>query len=322
MKTLRTVSLCMFMAFILLVVPSLFAQEETFGLSDADFELFTAANAATTEVDSFAFDFTASYSLTGAGEDGDGIANLTGSGVLGGGDNPVFELAVTGEVKEAGETTPLDLQVRLVDGVLYWVDNTNDEGWQGQTMEDLTSQLGSLAGGMTGTGVNPEDLASGDLSGLSGMEGVSEAMTALSQLEPSEFISMSRTDSEGLAQFTIDFSISDLLSSPSLAPLFMMGISGGAGVEGMEIDEEQMAAMASMFAAMFSEATVTFDEYVDPATSLVQRAVLDINLPLPDMTGSGQTTTIALNFDVNLSGFNEPVAVEAPADAVMQESGG
>jgi hypothetical protein len=152
------------------------------------------------------------------------------------------------------------------------------------------------------------------------MEGMSEAMTALSQLEPSEFISMSRADSDGLAQFTIDFSIGDLLASPSLAPLFMMGMSGGAGVEGVEMDEEQMAAMASMFAAMFSEATVTFDEYVDPATSLVQRAVLDINLPLPDMTGSGQTTTIALNFDLNLSGFDEPVTVEAPADAVMQES--
>ena len=315
MKTLRTSSLCILMALIILVVPSIFAQEETFGLSDADFELFTAANAAISEVSSFSFDFTASFSTTGTGEDVS--ANLSGSGALGGDEeNPVFQLAVTGDVQSEGESQPVELEIRLVDNIIY----TNDgSGWQGEKADELMSELGSMAGGMTGTNLDPEDITSGDLSDLAGMEGMSEAMAALSQLEPNEFISMSRTDSDGLAQFTIELSISDLLSSPSLAPLFMMGMTGGASVEGMEIDEEQMAAMAGMFAAMFSEATVTFEEYVDPATMLVHRAVLDINIPVPDMSGSGQATTIALGFDISLSGFDEPVTVEAPADAVMSD---
>jgi hypothetical protein len=93
------------------------------------------------------------------------------------------------------------------------------------------------------------------------------------------------------------------------------------GTAGTEVDAEQSQAMVGMMAAMFSEATVTVDEYVDPDTSLIQRIVLAVNVPMPDMSGSGTSTTIALNFDLNLSGFGEPVSVEAPADAVMLPSG-
>jgi hypothetical protein len=299
------------MALILLVVPSIFAQEETFGLSDEDFALFTAAGAATAEVESFTFDFSASFVLQGTGES-DVNVDLSGTGAIATGDAPALQLTLSGEMESEGETQPLNAEVRLVDGILYVNDGS---GWKGQAADDLFSEVG----GMTGMDVNPEDVASGDLSDLAGMEGMSEAMAALSNLDPSEFISMTRTDSDGLAQFTIEVSISDLLSSPSLAPLFMMGMSGGASVEGMEMSEEQAQAMVDMFAEMFSEATVSFDEYIDPATSLLQRAVLDVNIPIPDMSGTGQSTTLVLNVDLSLGGFDEPVVVEAPADAVMQD---
>ena len=316
MKTFRSFALCMLMALALIIVPAVFAQEETFGLSDADWELFTAANASMSEIDSASYDFTASLSVTGEG----GIAaNLSGNGVLSGDEaNPQFSLIVTGEAESEGDTTPIDAEVRLIGDTLYWIDNTGDDGWQGQTVEDLSSELGDMAG-MSGLGVDPESLSSGDLSDLSGMEGMSDAMAALSALDPSEFISMSRADADGLAQFTIDLSISDLLSSPALAPLFGMGMA--SGMEGAEMDEEQMQAMVGMMAAMFAEATVTLDEYVDPATSQIQRIVLDVNVPIPDMSGSGSPTTISLNFDLGLSGFGEAVSVEVPTDVTMQESG-
>jgi hypothetical protein len=318
MKTFRSFALCMLMALVLIMVPAILAQEETFGLSDADWELFTAANAAMSEVDSASFAFTASFSVTGTG----GMsANVSGEGVLSSDEaNPQFALVVTGESQSEGETTPIDAEVRLLGDTLYWIDNTGDDGWQGQTVEDLTSQLGGMAG-MSGMGVDPESLSSGDLSGLAGMEGMTDAMTALSSLDPSEFITMSRTDADGAAQFTIDLSISDLLSSPAIAPLFGMGMAAGAGAEGAEMDEEQMQAMVGMMAAMFSEATVTLDQFVDPATSETQRIVLDVSVPIPDMSGSGSPTTIALNFDLNLSGYGEAVSVETPTDVTMLESG-
>jgi hypothetical protein len=315
MKTFRSFALCMLMALVVIVVPAIFAQEETFGLSDADWELFTAANAATSEVGSLSYDFTASFSVAGSE---DAAADLSGSGVLSTDEaNPQFGLMLTGSATSQGDTTPIDVEVRLVGDTLYWIDNTGDEGWKGQTVEDLSSQLGGMAG-MAGVDVDPESLSSGDLSGLAGMEGMTEAMAALSSLDPNEFISMSRTDADGLAQFTIDLSISDLLASPSLAPLF--GMAMASGMEGVETDPAQSEQMVAMIAAMFSEATVTVDEYVDPAASLLQRLVLDVSLPLPDMSGSGSATTVALNFDLNLGGFDEPVSLEAPADAEMQSS--
>lgn len=317
MKTLRTFSLYILMALVLVLAPSIFAQDETFGLSDADFALMGAASAATFESDSLTFDFTAEFTLAGTGE-GDISANLSGSGALSN-VSEQFQLVVSGDLVSAGETTPLNLEVRLVDGILYFNDGT---GWKGQSADDALSEVGSLAGGMTGSDVDPEDIASGDLSGLAGMEGVGEAMEALSSLEPSEFITMSRTDSGDVAQFTTSVSISDLLASPALAPMLMMGLSGGASAEDMEMSAEQMAQVSGMLTAMFAEATVTFDQYIHTTDSLLERVVLDISVPLPDMTGSGQSTTIALNFDASFGGFGEAVSVEAPADAVMEESNG
>src|SRR5690606_16625461 len=98
----------------------------------------------------------------------------------------------------------------------------------------------------------------------------------------------------------------------------MMGMAGG--MEGMEMSEQEMQSMAMGMAMLFADASATFEEYVDPATSLLRRAVLDINVPLSAMTGDA-SAGIALNFDISLSGFGEPVTVEAPEGATMVPAG-
>jgi hypothetical protein len=53
------------------------------------------------------------------------------------------------------------------------------------------------------------------------------------------------------------------------------------------------------------------------------RALLDINFPIPDMSGTGSSAgSVLLNFDISLSGFNEPVTVEVPEGATMLPSAG
>jgi len=307
----------MLVALFLLVVPTIFAQE-TFGLSDEDFALLSAAPAVTFASDSFAFEFTANFSVGGMGSE-ETSASISGSGVFGGSeDNPLFQLILNGEAILEGETQPLSGEIRIVGNTLYWSGFDNGAGWQGQTLESLASEFGDLAGMMGGGDlpVDPESLASGDLSGLAGMEGMSEAMAALASLDPSEFITMTRDDANGLAHFTVDLSISDLLSSPAV--ISMMGMAGG--MEGMEMSEQEMQSMAMGMAMLFADASATFEEYVDPATSLLQRAVLDINVPLSAMTGDA-SAGIALNFDISLSGFGEPVTVEAPEGATMVPAG-
>jgi hypothetical protein len=324
MSTLRKLSLCTLVALFLLVVPTIFAQE-TFGLSDGDFALFTTANATSAAAESLAYDFTASFSLAGVGEDVS--VNLTGNGVIGGTDDaPVFELVVTGEVVADGETTPADLQVRLIGDTIYF--NLGGTGWQGGLVEDMMSQFTSgFASGLGGAlPVDPDALASGDLSGLAGMEGMSEAMAALASMDPSEFVAISNLgDDGGLTHFQVNFAVADFLASPAMSSMMAMSMMGSSGMPaGVEMPAEQMEQMGAMMAMMFSGATITFDQWIDSATSLVNRAVLDINFPIPDLagTGTGAGGSILLNFDISLSGFGDPVTVEAPEGATMMPSSG
>jgi len=82
--------------------------------------------------------------------------------------------------------------------------------------------------------------------------------------------------------------------------------------------DAQMQQMQAMIGGMFSTATVTLDQYVDTASKTVQRTVLAIGLPLDAMVGPGAAVNV--NFDVNLSKYNEAVSVEAPANAVMKDA--
>jgi hypothetical protein len=67
-----------------------------------------------------------------------------------------------------------------------------------------------------------------------------------------------------------------------------------------------------MVAAALSQSSLTFEQYVNTETELVDRAVLTVNLPLEQLFGEGALVT--LEFDVQLSGYGEAVSVEAPAE--------
>ena len=322
MSTLRKLSLCTLVALFLLVVPTIFAQE-TFGLSEGDYALFTTANATSIDAESLGFDFTATFALTGVGADVS--ANLSGSGVIGGTeDAPLFDLVVTGEVVADGETTPADLQLRLIADTIYI--NLGGTGWQGGLVEDMMSQFSSgFASGLGGAlPVDPESLASGDLSGLAGMEGMGEAMAALASIDPAEFVSISNLgDDGGLTHFQVNFAVADFLGSPAMSSMLAASMMGSGMPAGVEMPAEQLEQMGAMMAMMFSGATFTFDQWIDEATSLVNRAMLDINFPIPDMSGTGTgSASVLLNFDISLSGFGEPVTVEAPEGATMMPSSG
>lgn len=320
MTTFRKLFLCTLVALFLLVVPTIFAQE-TFGLSDEDFTLFTTANATSAAAESLAYDFTASFALAGVGEDVS--VDLSGSGVIGGtSDSPLFDLVVTGEIVADGETIPADLQVRLVGDTIYY--NAGSTGWQGGLVEDMLAQFGSMASMMGGLPVDPTSLGSGDLSEIAGMEGIGEMMAGFDDFDPSAYIGISNLGDEGgLTHFQADFDVAGFLGSDAMSSIMAMGMMGSMP-EGVEMPAEQMAQMGQMMAMMFSGATLTFDQWIDSATSLVNRAVLDINFPIPDMSGAGTGAggSILLNFDISLSGFGEPITVEAPEGAVMMPSTG
>ena len=311
MKNFRLSFVLVMLALVLAIVPAVFAQEDTLGASQADYDLWTAANTTSGAFKTVAFSFTASVEAAGMGES-DASANLSGTGVLSSDQaNPQFQLDVTGSIVESGKTQPVNVGVRVVGGNLYYNDGTS--GWKGTTLESAMAGVTGELGGLTGA------TGTGDLSSLSGMDGMSEAMTAFEGLQPSDFLKLTRVDEGSQAHFTLNLDIAKLLASPALAPVFgsVMGMAGGTtGSDAPAMTDAQAQQMQAMFGAMFSTATIALDEYVDPASSLVQRATLTINLPLDGIVGPD--AAVKLSFDINLSNYDAPITVEAPADAVME----
>lgn len=315
MKKFRLSFALMVLALILALVPAVLAQTETFGLSPEDFNTLTSANAALGTVSSLTYDFTATLDMEKL-QDTNVSANLKGSGVLSTGDNPMFQLDVTGTATSNGTDTPVNLSVRVVGDTAYFNDGS---GWQGGKLADLTQQVDQ---GLQSSGLplSSSDLASGNLSGLSSSPEAMSVMTALSQLNPSDFLSLSRNDASGLADFTLALDLGKLLSSPALTPVIASGTSAstsGAASQPTDAELKQAQQTQQMISAMFSSSKLTFDEFVDTSAPIVQRAVLDVNIPL-DVVSPG--AVIKMNFALNMSKFGQPVTVEAPTDVKMMPS--
>lgn len=298
-----------------------------FGLMGEDYELFSAANANSAAQTSFAYDFVIDLGVTGMGTDVSG--NLTGSGVLSGemGSTDMmgllFSTLVDGSLTFDGQTTPAAIEVRVVGDTAYFRLGDGEE-WFSTTLEELT-QMGTQMSGMMMPGdpaamLGTDPMATPDtdamMESMMGMEGMNEAIMGLMSLDANEFVSLTRLeDMDGLAHFSLGISVGDLLSQEELLPLFGMAMSQ-AGMGSDEMTDQQMEQMSMMMGMMFADAVITFDQYVDPATELVERAVLTIDFPIAAaMTGGEEDGQLDLVFDIDLMSFGEMQTVEAPANA-------
>lgn len=307
MKKFRLSAALLLLALVLALVPAAFAQDTTFGASQEDYDLWMAANEALT-TSAASMEFTATVAATGLGEGTEDVtANISGSGAfdLTDMENPVFQLDVSGSTTEGSEETPVNLNVRIVDGFIY----TNEgDGWTQRALEDELSSLTDELGGLTGGDVDPSDLTSDDA--------MSEAMNMFGDINFEEFINLDVSDDEGSRRFALSFDVGGFIASPAIAQLMSGAMGMGGSTE--EMSEEQMTQMSQMMGMLFGEATVSFDEWINAETQVLNRAVLDINFPLEAMMGPG--SGITLNFDVSLSNHGEPVTVEVPEGAVMEEA--
>lgn len=288
------------LALVLAVVPAAFAQDSTFGASQEDYDLWTSVNASLVSTVA-SMDFTATVSVSGLGEGSDMNAEITGTGALDLSDtaNPKMWLDLTGSATTEGETESMSANLRIVDGFIY---SNSGDGWEMSPLEDQLSSLTSELGGMTGMGdVDPSDLSTDGAMG--------DAAAALSQFDLEQYVTLTRNGD----QFTLAFDIGGFLGSPEISSMI-------AGLMSMGGDDAAPSGdMSGMVAMLFADASITFDEYIDAAAGQLNRAVLDISVPLDGMLGPG--AGLAVNFDLNLSNHGEPVTVEVPEGAVLVEAG-
>jgi hypothetical protein len=304
MKKFRLSFALLMMALVLAVVPAAFAQDSTFGASQEDYDLWTSVNASLASTVA-SMDFTATVSVTGLGEGSDMNAEITGTGALDLSDmaNPKLWLDLSGSATSEGETETMSANLRIVDGFIY---TNSGDGWEMSPLEDQLSSLTDELGGMTGMGeIDPSDLSTDGAMG--------DAAAALSQFDLPQYVSLTRNGD----QFTLAFDIGGFIASPEISGM-VLGLSGMAG-DTSEMSDEQMQMMGQQIAMLFADSSVTFDEYIDADAGQLNRAVLDISIPLDGMLGPG--AGLAVNFDLNLSNHGEPVTVEVPEGAVLVEAG-
>lgn len=303
MKKFRLSAALLLLALVMALVPATFAQDSTFGASQEDFNLWTAANEALA-TSAASIDFTVTLAATGLGEGTDDVnGNITGTGAFDLSDptNPLVQLDITGTMTEGSKETPVNLNLRIVDGVVY----TNDgDGWKQEPLEDQLSELTGELGGMTGGEVDPSDLSSSNALGMFG------------DIDFTQFISLDVSDDAGSRKFSLGVDIGGFFSSPAILQL-MTGAMGMGGSDS-SMSDEQLQMMGQQFAALFGDASITFDEWINAETQALNRAVLDISFPLDAMMGPG--AGISLNFDASMSNHGAAVTVEAPEGAVAAEA--
>ena len=301
MKKFRLSVAFLLLALVLAAVPA-FAQDSTFGASEEDYALWSAAGTALT-AGTASFDFTAEFSSVTGDEETDQGATIEGSGVfdLTDPENPVLRLDATAEGMIDGEEQTRTLNLVILDGFAY--SNTGD-GWEQRTLEDALGNVSEEMGMPEMGSMNPSDITKSPMSMFDDIEGADQ------------FFSLERSDEDGLALLSFSVDIPGLISSPEVAG-FVVGLLGMGSAEDMS--EENLAQMTQMFAMMFGEAELTFDEYIDPASQTVSRAVFEFSLPLEAMMGT-PGAGIDLSFDANFTGHGEPVTVEAPEGATMVEA--
>ncbi len=305
MKSKTQIILILLAAF-LLIVPTTLAQEGTFGLSPDDFAMFTSQDM---DADSLSFNFAVDLVVTGA-PGADATVALTGSGIFGMGadDLPTGSLNMTGAAVTAGESIPVDLQVIIADGLLYF--NLGDgSGWIGQPLD---SALDSFAGAAP-LPVNPMDLASGDFGDdPETMEAMGAALGALGDVDPEQLISITRLDDMGgLAHFQVELDLAGFFASESFEEL----MGAAATMSG----DDSVGDMAPLIGLLLQDVSLTFDQFIDDANR-VREALLDFGLTVdPAMMGDSEAdpVTVAFSLQVSELDYDVPVEVSAPADAVV-----
>jgi len=268
-----------------------------------------AANTATALGSAFTQTFTIDATVSGIPDQADATFHADGTGPIV--ENPAstdvpVNFSSTINVTYAGNGTSGDVatEVRLVDGVLYYMDPA-DKSWKGVKVQDVMANVQSNPMMPNASTFDPSKL------------GLDETdMTALMELPKAEgFLDMSR-DGE---TFTFTADLGALLKSgewtkfsTQIAPKLQKNP-----------DTAQFSMVLGVLPMLLSSGTIKVVEVVDPAVNAVtELSVLidgEVNAGMMSGDSSAKPVVLSFNFNLKLSDLNGSFTVEAPADAVIQE---
>ncbi|MDX2137968.1 MAG: hypothetical protein SF123_07720 [Chloroflexota bacterium] len=298
MKHLKLALALLALALLAVLAPATLAQDITYGLSQEDFALYTAALENSQSAGSFAFEY--SGELNATGDDGNLLATYSGEGTF---SEEGFAVTIAGEFEADGDGGDYETELRFVDETAYF----NFGGmWISANQEDV-EQVGEQAGGLLP--VNPADAAASVTGG-----DMMEMMSALENVDPESFVSIVRSD-DGLAVFTTTIDLGAAVADPGIQELILTALAQSN--EGETMSEAEIAEMQEQLPIMLENSTITFAHAINVETNLVEGFSLEVVLDIdPAAIGQeGSATNMILTVDVGINGYDESFPVEVPADA-------
>ncbi len=271
------------------------AQVAIDGLSDADLALLVSASEGM-DADSLHFDMDLFVGVDGD-PDVDFQIALAGTAAFGADDagEPIMTMELAGTTTTGtAEAIPLNVSLRLVDGVLY-LRLGDGQIWQGMNFDESLSATGL-------------DL---DVTQLAG----AQALDFLGWLETGgldEFSSGERlADEEGLANFHIEVDLNAWLLSPTFANLLQ--------VAGAATGDDSLAAVGPLLGMLLDDLLLTFEPAIEIDGGLLRQLDLELGMSLNTaMLGGGQALPAVISVTLGLDDmrYNEPLEVSAPEGEV------
>jgi len=276
---------------------------------DCTYLTTAAANTSTALGSAFTQTFTIDATVSGIPDQADATFHADGTGPIV--ENPAstdvpVNFSSTLNASYAGNGTSGDVatEVRLVDGVLYYMDPA-DKSWKGVKVQDVMANVQSNPMMPNASTFDPSKL------------GLDETdMTALMELPKAEgFLDMSR-DGE---TFTFTADLGALLKSgewtkfsTQIAPKLQKNP-----------DTAQFSMVLGVLPMLLSSGTIKVVEVVDPSVNAVtELSVLidgEVNAGMMSGDSSAKPVVVSFAFNLKLSDLDGSFTVEAPADAVIQE---
>lgn len=298
---------------LLLPLSAVAAQEDDSALLSAAWQRLDAARSLL-----FAFDL----SLAVDAPDSSGELNLSGSGAASDGDTPALSVALDGGMVAGGETTPLNLEARVVAGVLYFK-TSQMPNWSGLRLDELmplaeNMVLSNYQSGFTGS---PDAADPSDPAAQAAMAELTDLLASLdlSAYATTERLADETVDGETLAHFRTTVAVDALAQSPEIIDLFigLAKLGNPAAVETVtDNDRQQIRAMLSQ---AFGKTALSAEYYVNADSSELRRAILLLDLTIdPNSFGQrGESVGVLVQADVRLTDYDAAPAIEAPANAAM-----
>jgi len=275
----------------------------------------------------FEFDF---------GVDVSGIPNMeiamrfTGNGTLARETGETaLDLSLDGRAEVAGTRTPLTGSMRIVDNAVYFTE-PGSEIWSGIPLDELLPLvqdvlLTSFVQGFNNPDAAPSsDLVRGSLDDSQTHAAFQAFVTRVRSLDFSPYATVQRQADETIngvtmARYTTDVDVELLMASEQVVQLLGSLIAIADSSQSAALSPTEISALSPVLGQMFKDSTLALDQYVDLGSNHLSRIVLNLDAKVDPSALSSEAgaATIGVDFDMQMSRFNQNQVVAVPARALM-----